>query len=167
MRLKLLVSAGLVLVQFNLRACKVWPTATTIAKSLCSGKKHSYSSWNTLLQMCDVVATSGLSSCIMVFCGKSLLLFDQISITVNELYWSLCPVFKQSTTLFRLSCLSVHPFVRSFVCPSVRHKKFFSLKSPWNHPLTPGVDPRGWPWVPLGHPAPPEELEYARQAGIF
>ena len=34
------------------------------------------------------------------------------------------------------------------VCPSVRpsgvrHKKFFSLKSPWNHSLTSGVDPRG------------------------
>ena len=26
---------------------------------------------------------------------------------------------------------------------SVRHKNFFLLKSPWNHPLTPGVDPRG------------------------
>ena len=34
MRLKLLVSVGLVLVQFNLRACKVWPTATTMAKKL-------------------------------------------------------------------------------------------------------------------------------------
>ena len=33
------------------------------------------------------------------------------------------------------------------VCPCVRtcvrHKIFFSLKSPWNHPLTPGVDHRG------------------------
>ena len=37
---------------------------------------------------------------------------------------------------------SVRP---SVVCrvSSVRHKKFFSLKSPWNHPLTPWVDPRG------------------------
>ena len=25
--------------------------------------------------------------------------------------------------------------------PYVRHKNFFSLKSPWNHPLTPEVDP--------------------------
>ena len=30
---------------------------------------------------------------------------------------------------------------QSGVRPSVRHKNFFSLKSPWNHPLTPGVDP--------------------------
>ena len=34
-------------------------------------------------------------------------------------------------------CLSI----RSFVRPFVRHKIFFLLKSPWNHPLTPGVDP--------------------------
>ena len=31
----------------------------------------------------------------------------------------------------------------SILHPSVRHKNFFSLKSPWNHPLTPGADPRG------------------------
>ena len=53
------------------------------------------------------------------------------------------------------------------VCVSVRHKNFFSLKSPWNHPLTTGVDPRGRPRVTPAHAAPPEELEYAREAGIF
>ena len=31
------------------------------------------------------------------------------------------------------------------------------VKSPWNHPLTPGVDPSG-------HAAPPEELARARRA---
>ena len=39
-------------------------------------------------------------------------------------------------------------FVRPFVRPSVRHKIFFLLESPWNHPLTTGVDPRGYPRVP-------------------
>ena len=53
---------------------------------------------------------------------------------------------------------------RPFVRPFVRHKNFFSLKSPWNHPLTPGVGPRGWPRVPPGHTAPPEELARARRA---
>ena len=52
----------------------------------------------------------------------------------------------------------------SSVRPSVRHKNFFSLKSPWNHPLTPGVDPRDWPQVAPGHTAPPEELARARRA---
>ena len=42
-----------------------------------------------------------------------------------------------STSLFQQVRLSVHARV------SVRHKIFFSLKSPWNHPLTPGVNPRG------------------------
>ena len=47
----------------------------------------------------------------------------------------------QSKSLFQPTRLSVHvPFVRSFVRPS---QKFFLLKSPWNHPLTPGVDPQG------------------------
>ena len=65
-----------------------------------------------------------------------------------------------------LTIMSVCPFgVRCLV--SVCHKIFFSLKSPWNHPLTPGVDPQGWPRVAPGHAAPPEELEYARQVGIF
>ena len=35
--------------------------------------------------------------------------------------------------------------VRPWVRGSVRHKIFFSLKSPWNHPLTPGVNPGGRP----------------------
>ena len=60
----------------------------------------------------------------------------------------------------------------TYVCPSVlrpsfRHKIFFSPKSPWDHPLTPGVDPRGWPRVPPWHAVPPKELEYAHEAGIF
>ena len=50
---------------------------------------------------------------------------------------------------------------RSFVRPS---QKFFLLKSPRNHPLTPEVDPRGWPRVAPGHAAPPEELARARRA---
>ena len=43
--------------------------------------------------------------------------------------------FYKSKPLFPPSRLSVHP-------PLVT-KIFFSLKSPWNHPLTPGVDPWG------------------------
>ena len=31
-------------------------------------------------------------------------------------------------------------------------------------PPTPGVDPRGWPQVPPGHAAPPEELARAQRA---
>ena len=63
----------------------------------------------------------------------------------------------QSKPLFPPSRLSVHMCVlRTYVC----HKIFFSLKSPWNHPLTPGVDPRGLPRVPPGHTAP-------REARIF
>ena len=56
------------------------------------------------------------------------------------------------------------------VCPSVRpsfvrsSENFVLLKLPWNHPLTPGVDPRGWPRVAPGHAAPPEELARARRA---
>ena len=42
-----------------------------------------------------------------------------------------------SKSLFRPTRLSVHPSVRPSVRLSVRHKNFFSLKSPWNHPLTP------------------------------
>ena len=55
----------------------------------------------------------------------------------------------------------------SFVRPSVRCKVFFSPKSLWNHPLTPGVDPQGWPWVAPGHAAPPVELECACEVGTF
>ena len=47
-------------------------------------------------------------------------------------------------------------------------KFFFSLKSPWDHPMTSGVDPRGWPLTPTprppGYAAPPEELAKARRA---
>ena len=58
------------------------------------------------------------------------------------------------------------------VCPSVRFpvsvwfssQNIFAHKSSWNHPLTPGVDHRGWPWLPPGHAAPPEELARARRA---
>ena len=43
--------------------------------------------------------------------------------------------------------LNLNNYFNGHVCPSirtyVRHKIFFLLKSPWNHPLTPGVDPRG------------------------
>ena len=41
------------------------------------------------------------------------------------------------------------------------------LPWPWNHPLTPGVNPWGGPHVALGHAAPPEEQEYVRELGIF
>ena len=55
-------------------------------------------------------------------------------------------------------CLSVHaPFMRSYVRPFITI--FFLLKSPWNHPLTPGVDP--------GYQAPPEELRRScREAAL-
>ena len=43
--------------------------------------------------------------------------------------------------------LNLNNYFDRHVCPSVRacvcHKIFFLLKSPWNHPLTSGVDPRG------------------------
>ena len=46
------------------------------------------------------------------------------------------------------SLLNLNHYFHLHVCASmllllsfVRHKKFFSLKSPWNHPLTLGVDP--------------------------
>ena len=63
---------------------------------------------------------------------------------------------------------NLNHYFHRHVCPSihtsVRHKIFFLLKSPRNHPLTPEVDPRGWPRVALGHAAPPEELARARRA---
>ena len=65
-----------------------------------------------------------------------------------------------SKSLFRPTSLSVLALVR----PSVCHKIFFSLKSPWNHLLTPMVDPRGWPRVCPRHAAPPEELARAERA---
>ena len=49
--------------------------------------------------------------------------FYQIYITISTIT-SVCPVSG----------------VRSVF---IRHKIFCSLKSPWNHPLTPGVDPQG------------------------
>ena len=67
-------------------------------------------------------------------------------------------------------CTYLHNYFDYHVCLSFRpvsgfrHKIFFSLKSPWNHPLTPGVDHRGWPRVHPGHAAPPEELARARRA---
>ena len=66
--------------------------------------------------------------------------------------------------------LHLHNYFDYHVCVSIRpvsgfrHKIFFSLQSPWNHPMSPGVDPRGWPWVAPGHAAPPEELARARRA---
>lgn len=55
-----------------------------------------------------------------------------------------------------------------FWCPvSVNHKIFFSLKLPWNHSLTPWVDPRDWLRACPRHVAPREELECARDAGFF
>ena len=50
----------------------------------------------------------------------------------------------QSKSLFQQSRLSVH---RTYVRTS---QKFFSLKSPWNHPLTPGVNPGVDPGQPRG-----------------
>ena len=38
------------------------------------------------------------------------------------------------------------------------------VKLPWNHPLTPGVDPQCWLQVAPAHAAPPEELARARRA---
>ena len=55
----------------------------------------------------------------------------------------LCHIYITISTI-----TSVRPCVRPV---SVRHKKFFSLKSPWNHPLT-------------HHAAPPEELARTRRA---
>ena len=44
-----------------------------------------------------------------------------------------------STSLFRVSCLSVHYLRPIILCGS---QKVFSLKSPWDHPPTPMVDPQ-------------------------
>ena len=56
-------------------------------------------------------------------------------------------------------CLSIRPVL-------VRHK-FFSPLNRLGITPTPGVDPSGWPQVAPGHAAPPEEIEYAHEAGIF
>ena len=50
------------------------------------------------------------------------------------------------------------------VCVSLCVTKFFSLKSPWDHPPTHGVDPLTPTPRPPGHAAPPEELARARRA---
>ena len=42
-----------------------------------------------------------------------------------------------------------------------------SLKSPWNQPLTPGVDPRGWPRVVPGHAAPSRGARICPRSGHF
>ena len=55
-------------------------------------------------------------------------------------------------------CPSMRPYVSMYVCMS---QNFFSLKSPWGHPLTPEVDPSP---RPPGHAAPSEELAKARRA---
>ena len=67
--------------------------------------------------------------------------------------------------------INLHNYFDYHVCLSIRlvsircsSQIFFSLKSPWKHPLTPGVVPRSWPRVPPGHTAPPEELARARRA---
>ena len=88
------------------------------------------------------------------FIGKgSKLVFQRISS-----FWCLSILFKNLNNYFNGHvCPSIRPFVSS-------SQNFFSLKSPWNHPLTPGVEPRGWPWVPPGHAAPPEKLARARRA---
>ena len=67
--------------------------------------------------------------------------------------------------------LSIRPFVlrpfilRLFVLRVSQN--IFLLKTPWNHSLTPGVDPWGGLLEAPGHAAPPEALEYACKAGIF
>ena len=53
--------------------------------------------------------------------------------------WSNTLIEKQAQYIYITisTIMSVCPSVRS----SVHYKKFFSLKLPWNYPLTPGVDP--------------------------
>ena len=63
----------------------------------------------------------------------------------NVLSPILAPLLKSCSAL----CVNLHNYFNYHVCPSIRPgvpmsvTKFFSLKSPWNHPLTPGVDPQG------------------------
>ena len=46
-----------------------------------------------------------------------------------------------STTVIYMTISTVES-VLQFVCPFIRRSQFFfSLKSPWNHPLTPGLTP--------------------------
>ena len=59
-----------------------------------------------------------------------------VRIFVKRGLWKrLSLISRLSKPLFPPSRLCVHMCVR----PYVRHKIFFSLKSPWNHPLTPGT----------------------------
>ena len=49
---------------------------------------------------------------------------------------------------FDSKSLHLHNYFDYHICLSFRssgfrHKNFLSLKSPWNHPLTPEVNPRG------------------------
>ena len=50
--------------------------------------------------------------------------------------------FVFSTTVNHYFDRYVCPSICSSVRPSVHHKIFFLLKSPWDHPLTTGVDPQ-------------------------
>jgi len=60
---------------------------------------------------------------------------------------------KASDNIRHLCCYNLHHYFDQHVCLSMRlcvclwvrlsQNFFFLLKSPWNHPLTPGVDPRG------------------------
>ena len=64
-------------------------------------------------------------------------LFSQSAFTCRILFFQ-CAFFCYLNHYFHLHvCASICPL--SFV----RHKIFFSLKSPWNQPLTLGVDPWG------------------------
>ena len=88
--------------------------------------------------------------------------------TNNVHFVTSCSVFKYNLvgTWQKTTRLHLHHYFDHHVCLSIcpASKNFSSLKSPWNHPLTPRVDLRGWPRVPLGHAAPPEELARAQGA---
>ena len=88
------------------------------------------------------------------------LMTSSLGASINDIIIRAClKYYRCNKPLFPPSRLCVHA-TTTFVC----HKIFFSLKSPWNHPLTPGVDPWGWPRVAPGHTAPPEELARAQRA---
>ena len=59
---------------------------------------------------------------------------------------------------------NLHHYFDCHVCLSIRPSilRYYVGHKIWNHPLTSGVDP-----LAPGHAATPEELEYAREAGIF
>ena len=72
-------------------------------------------------------------------------LFVMTNCHVQENSWPTVVLTKRNIYLHHYFdyhiCLSIRP---SFVCSCVRPSQiFFSLKSPWNHPLTPVVDPWG------------------------